>query len=235
MGFPRSRRDASPSGKVVTRPAAIGQVAGANETAPPAPRPDSFEDVARWRDSQRCRLRAVRSALDAETRSAIAEAVHRRLDAFVAALFGTLAGRCLVCYRPIRDEIDLTAWMVALHGAGAVVGVPQARNRHEALRFRRWMPAFEGNGCLQYAPVAPPESAEIERPDLVVAPVLGWDAAGYRLGYGTGSFDRTLSRLGPETVTVGVGLEDAKLATIHPQPFDIRLGHVITEAATRDF
>jgi len=235
MASPRSRQESSPPKRFVTRAEARALQPGANDALPPGQRMDSFEDVARWRDARRSRLRAERAALGPESRTTIAAAIRGRLEELVAALFGSPAGRGIVCYRPFRGEIDLTGWMTALHAEGAVVAVPQARSRHEPLVFRRWLPDVSDTGCLRYTPGSLPEGAEVEAPELVVAPLLGWDGGGFRLGYGTGSFDRTLSRLAPGTVTVGVGLQAARLETIHPQPFDIRLRFVVTEAATLAF
>jgi len=56
----------------------------------------------------------------------------------------------------------------------------------------------------------------------------GLDDAGDRLGYGGGSFDRTLAALSPRPV--GIGLRAARLAAIHPQLHDIPLDVILTEA-----
>ena len=57
----------------------------------------------------------------------------------------------------------------------------------------------------------------------------GWDAQGYRLGYGGGYFDRTLARLAKKPVTIGVSYELARLETIYPQSWDIPVDYVVTE------
>jgi 5-formyltetrahydrofolate cyclo-ligase family/NnrU protein len=62
-------------------------------------------------------------------------------------------------------------------------------------------------------------------PDVILAPVVGWDAAGFRLGHGGGSFDRTLAVLSPRPLPIGVGLESARLATIFPRPQEIALAY----------
>ena len=70
-------------------------------------------------------------------------------------------------------------------------------------------------------------------PDLTLAPVVGWDPAGFRLGYGGGYFDRTLAVLSPRPMTIGIGLQSARLATIFPQPHDIALDVILTEAGVQ--
>ena len=66
-------------------------------------------------------------------------------------------------------------------------------------------------------------------PDVTLAPVVGWDAAGFRLGYGGGYFDRTLAALSPRPFAIGVGLDAARLITIFPQPHDIPMQVIVTE------
>src|SRR5579875_2434773 len=63
--------------------------------------------------------------------------------------------------------------------------------------------------------------------------LVGFDEAGYRLGYGGGYFDRTLAALVPKPLAIGVGFELARLPTIHPQPFDVPMDFIVTEAALR--
>jgi 5,10-methenyltetrahydrofolate synthetase len=70
-------------------------------------------------------------------------------------------------------------------------------------------------------------------PAITLAPLVGWDGNGYRLGYGGGYFDRTLAALTPRPYVIGVGLEAARLPTIFPQPHDIRLDAIVTEAGVR--
>jgi 5-formyltetrahydrofolate cyclo-ligase len=74
----------------------------------------------------------------------------------------------------------------------------------------------------------PAEGPEVT-PDIALAPVVGWDAAGYRLGYGGGYFDRTLAALAPSVFAIGVGLDAAQIPTIFPQPHDIPMRLIVTE------
>lgn len=74
-------------------------------------------------------------------------------------------------------------------------------------------------------PVDSPEFA----PTAALVPVVGFDAQGYRLGYGGGYFDRTLASLEEMPVTVGLGYELQRLSTIHPRPHDIPFDFVVTE------
>jgi 5,10-methenyltetrahydrofolate synthetase len=75
-------------------------------------------------------------------------------------------------------------------------------------------------------PPAPP-------PDVLLIPLVAFDAAGYRLGYGGGYFDRTLAALDPRPLSVGVGFELARVADLQPAPHDIPLDRIVTEAGVR--
>jgi 5-formyltetrahydrofolate cyclo-ligase len=61
------------------------------------------------------------------------------------------------------------------------------------------------------------------------AQIRAWDGPAI-LGYGGGYFDRTLAARSPRPVTIGVGFQAAQLDTIHPQPHDIALDVIVTEA-----
>jgi len=67
-------------------------------------------------------------------------------------------------------------------------------------------------------------------PDIVIAPVVGFDGANYRLGYGGGFFDRTLAAMHRRPLAVGVGCAGSRLRTIHPQPHDIPMDVIVTDA-----
>lgn len=67
------------------------------------------------------------------------------------------------------------------------------------------------------------------RPDIVVSPVLGFDRAGYRLGYGGGFYDRTLAALAPRPLVIGVGFAMSAMTTIRPLPHDIPMYFIVTE------
>jgi hypothetical protein len=74
----------------------------------------------------------------------------------------------------------------------------------------------------------PADSREVA-PDSVIVPLVGFDDAGYRLGYGGGYFDRTLAALIRKPAVIGVAYEGAHLDTIHPQPHDVPMDWIVTE------
>ena len=66
-------------------------------------------------------------------------------------------------------------------------------------------------------------------PDVLVVPLLGFDRAYFRLGYGGGYYDRTLAATTPRPLTIGVASADAELHTIYPQPHDSPMDVLVTE------
>ena len=74
-----------------------------------------------------------------------------------------------------------------------------------------------------------PASGAPVLPQALLIPVVGFDAAGFRLGYGGGYFDRTLASLRPRPLAIGVGFELSRLASVHPERHDEPLDLIVTE------
>lgn len=199
---------------------------------PVAVDPQQETDVARWRQAARARLIAARDNLRPEARARIATALAGHLDVFLAARFGDLRGRIVSAYWPIKAEFNLRHWITALHEAGKVVVLPVVETRGTPLVFRRWTPETRMVRGDWKIPV-PEATAERLTPEIMLAPLVGWDAAGYRLGYGGGYFDRTLAALRPRPFAIGVGVQAARLHSIYPQPHDIALDAIVTEAGVQ--
>jgi 5,10-methenyltetrahydrofolate synthetase len=135
-------------------------------------------------------------------------------------------------YWPIRAEPDLRPWMHELSSGGVGVALPVATAPARPLAFRRWRPGAPMARGLWNIPY-PADGAEV-LPTVVVAPLVGFDRHGYRLGYGGGFFDRTLAVLAPRPLVIGVGFPAMAIATIHPQAHDIAMDRIVTggDAAT---
>jgi 5-formyltetrahydrofolate cyclo-ligase len=71
-------------------------------------------------------------------------------------------------------------------------------------------------------------------PSALVIPLVGFDAAGFRLGYGAGYYDATIAAFPERPLTVGVGFEFSRLSTIHTQPLDQAMDAIITEAGSHE-
>src|SRR6185436_2040899 len=94
--------------------------------------------------------------------------------------------------------------------------------------FRAWWPGAPMTAGVYDIPI--PDGTAIVAPDAAIVPMNGFDAQGYRLGYGGGYFDRTLASMSPRPLAIGVSYEFARLATIYPQPHDVAMDFVVTEA-----
>jgi 5-formyltetrahydrofolate cyclo-ligase len=187
--------------------------------------PEQARDVARWRKAERERLIAARLALPAEYRAAEALAIARDLDRILPAA----PALTISLYWPIRGEPDLRPWMLALCVRGVRVALPVVIAYRQPLEFREWRP----DARLERGVWKIPYSADgaIVVPDVAIAPLVGFDHGCYRLGYGGGFFDRTLARLEPRALAIGVGYPEARLPTIFPQPHDVPMDWIVTGAA----
>jgi 5,10-methenyltetrahydrofolate synthetase len=186
-------------------------------------------DVARWRKSERSRLIALRSATPAEDRVLHTAAIVRQLDAMIA----PQSSEIVSVYWPIRAEPDLRPWMRAACMRGLRVALPVAVQLGQPMTFREWRPDSKMARGLWKIPY-PAEGPEV-LPTTVLAPLVGFDAACYRLGYGGGFFDRTLAAMARKPVVIGLGYPQLRIATIFPQSHDIPMDWIVagTEAAVR--
>ncbi len=191
--------------------------------------PEQARDVARWRKAERTRLRANRMALSAVDRKLVGEALAGHLRQLLRSRFDSARGMVLSAYWPIKGEPDLRTLMAELHEAGVTIALPLVETKAAPLTFRLWTPKTRMVRGDWNIPVPPPD-APIVFPDISFAPLVGWTRDGYRLGYGGGYFDRTLASLKPKPFVIGIGFEAAQLKTIFPQPHDIPLDVILTEA-----
>jgi 5,10-methenyltetrahydrofolate synthetase len=175
-----------------------------------------------WRRSERTRLIEARLAIDAGTRGRYAERIAAGLDAAL----GDVAGLIVSAYWPFKGEPDLRPWLETLPSRGGSAALPIVIAKGEPLKFRRWRRGEALTRGVWNIPV--PAEGDFVVPDVVIAPVVGFDSAAFRLGYGGGFFDRTLAAL-PGRRAVGVGYTQARIATIHPLPHDIAMDFIVTE------
>lgn len=192
---------------------------------------EQARDVARWRKAARARLLAERAALAVARRHTAAETIAAHMETLLAARFTTLEGLTLSAWWPIKAELNLRHWLETLLARGARVALPVVVTPAAPLVFRLWTPDCKMVQGFWKIPV-PAEGPEVV-PDVTLAPLVGWNASGFRLGYGGGYFDRTLAALSPCPLTIGIGLQSARLATFFPQPHDIALDVILTEAGVQ--
>jgi 5-formyltetrahydrofolate cyclo-ligase len=138
--------------------------------------------------------------------------------------------RVLGFYWPIRAEIDARDIAIRHIEAGGIAALPVITRKNAPVEFWPWTPATSMRRGFWNIPV-PAQGAPV-RPDALIIPLVGFDAAGFRLGYGGGYYDRTLAGLAPQLpLRIGIGFADAEIATIHPQPHDVPMSVIVTDRA----
>jgi 5-formyltetrahydrofolate cyclo-ligase len=149
--------------------------------------------------------------------------------AHLLSVIGPAHGRAIAAYLPIRTEIDPRPAMTALHQIGARIGVPVIAGAGLPLDFRLWTPEVALIPGSFGAMI--PEIGDWIVPDTLIVPLVGFDAACNRLGYGGGFYDRTLARLAQISRPRAIGLAFAaqQLAPLPIEPTDIALDAIVTE------
>ena len=183
----------------------------------------NWQELKAWRKAQRSLLVARREALGETERKAMNERITSHLlggfeiprDAVVA-----------FCW-PYRAEFDARFAVRRWRDAGAIAALPEVVTNGAPLQFRKWWPGAPMRSGVYDIPF--PDGTEIVLPDIAIVPMNGFDASGYRLGYGGGFFDRTLAASDPRPIAVGVSYEALRLDTIFPQSHDIAMDFVVTE------
>ena len=174
---------------------------------------------------------AARKAAFAARKEAFARGQGQAAE-LLADLLAAQRGKALAGYMAMRTEIDPTSAMAAHQGP---VGVPVILGAGQALKFREWSP-----GCAmvagEFGALIPAEGAWVE-PEVVIVPLVGFDARGYRLGYGGGFYDRTLAGLRARhpVLAIGFAFDAQELPEVPIDQYDQRLDVIVTEAGIRTF
>jgi 5-formyltetrahydrofolate cyclo-ligase len=183
-----------------------------------------------------------------DRRLALSPDEHARLSANICARlrehFPQLSAKRVAFCWPINNEPDLRPLIESWIDAQAELAnranpanpanpafmalLPVVRAPRAPLGFRAWTP-----GCgmvIDSYGIPTPSSGEFIKPEALLIPVNAFDAAGYRIGYGGGYFDRTLALLGRDVLSIGVGFELARVDSIHPHAHDVPLDAIVSEA-----
>ncbi|SFC47592.1 5-formyltetrahydrofolate cyclo-ligase [Tropicimonas isoalkanivorans] len=163
------------------------------------------------------------------TRRAEAHAVHRQAASSVLQSYmADLSGKVVAGYLPIRTEADPLPAMNALAVRNRIC-VPVIDAPGRPLSFREWTP-----GCaLEEGPfrVMVPISGETIRPQVVIVPLVAFDGRLFRLGYGGGFYDRTLSlfRTAGPVQAIGFAYSGQRDDALPRERTDERLDVLVTE------
>ena len=184
---------------------------------------DSSAEVRNWRKAKRAELLKARLELAPEVRRQLGRRVLECLiDNFREPCSGTVG-----LYFPFRGEIDLLPFAEQVRAWGGSTALPVVVAKGQPLEFREWR---QGEALQKGALGIPfPVHGVRVEPQTLVIPVVGFDAACFRLGYGAGYYDYTLQAAPTRPITIGVGFELARLDTVHPQPHDVPMDLIVTE------
>ena len=179
------------------------------------------EDSTAWR-------RALRRDMVAR-RMALGEATHTQLSAHIVAhLKAQFSPPKIVAFCwPIKHEPDVRSVIFDWIKSGSLATLPVVVDENQALTFRHWQP--ETPLVADRYGIPTPSNGDWLTPDLILLPLNGFDATGFRLGYGGGYFDRTLAILSPRPLAIGVGFEINRVESIRPEAHDQRLDWIVTE------
>ncbi len=174
---------------------------------------------------------AARKAAFAARKEAFARGQGQASE-ILADYLASYGKRALAGYMAMRTEIDPLPAMAAHLGP---VGVPFIPGAGQALKFRQWTrDAVMVAG--EFGAFIPEEGAWME-PEVLIVPLLAFDARGYRLGYGGGFYDRTLEGLRAKRATLAVGFAFAaqEVDEVPIEPTDQPLDALVTEFGVRVF
>ena len=141
---------------------------------------------------------------------------------------GPYRGSVIAGYLPMKTEIDPLPAMKSLVEDGPVC-VPVVVERDMPLAFRQWKP-----GCALVDGVLGtqvPAAGDWLAPTVLIVPMLAYDQAFFRLGYGGGFYDRTIAALRSigQLYTVGLAYADQLDRNLPIGPYDQALDALVTE------
>ena len=173
---------------------------------------------------------ARRDALPAAARKAAAEAIAARNFPLAIAPGTIVSG-----FMPLKTEINPLPLLQRLAEAGAQLALPAIAGRGKPLIMRAWRwgePLDRGQWDIREPK---PEAPEVE-PDILLVPLLAFDRAGHRIGYGAGYYDMTITRLRARKPVTAIGIAFAaqEIPKIPATERDARLDLVLTEREVID-
>lgn len=178
----------------------------------------------------RLRARSARAAILNSTRSAAASAVSENFFKSVPLKTTDIVAG----YWRIKDEMDVQPILIRLMDSFQPVCLPVVLGEDMPLELRLWeqgTPLYEAG----FGTLAPSELAPQVEPDVILMPLLGFDARGTRLGYGGGYYDRTLEKLTKRPRLIGVAFAAQEIDAIPRESHDVPLDVIITEQGARTF
>jgi len=187
----------------------------------------NWDEIKTWRTARRKERILQRLGREPSERGRLGRLIVERLRDLVDVSTYPVLG----IYWPIRGEIDAREIARRHVAAGGQVALPVVVTKAAPVEFWQWTPGMRMQRGLWNIPI--PRKSQVVVPNALIVPMVGFDRACFRLGYGGGYYDRTLAAAAPRPHTIGIAYADAELTNIYPQPHDIRMDVIVTEQSTR--
>jgi 5-formyltetrahydrofolate cyclo-ligase len=129
-------------------------------------------------------------------------------------------------YHAHFDEADPALLLARLVELGCAAALPRVTAKDAPLEFHH----VPDGAVLAPGSFGIPEPlAHWPRavPDVLLVPLLAFDAAGHRLGYGGGFYDRTLAAL--KVPAIGIAYAGQEVSSLPAEPHDMALSLILTE------
>ena len=191
------------------------------------PEPEHGAESTAVRAALRSERLARREALDADSLREFRQCMDNHLRAWFAERPPGSLGFCAA----VRNEFDAAPLATRLSAAGWRVSMPVADRPAAPMIFRAWTPDTPLVADRFGIPV--PAGDAVAAPAILLLPLVAFDAAGYRLGYGGGYFDRTLAALQPPPFAIGIGYDCCEVPSVLPGAHDRRCDAILTESGWR--
>jgi 5-formyltetrahydrofolate cyclo-ligase len=174
----------------------------------------------------RVHSKAARAGYVAAHKTQAGDAVAELGLAFLAPL---PAGAIVSGFAPLAEEFRLWPLLRRLHAEGVALGLPVIVGKGKPLLFRAWRPGDVTDAGV-WGIAQPKADKPVVEPDILLVPLLAFDAKGWRLGYGGGFYDRTLRTLRARKpiVAVGIAYAEQRVDAVPHLDYDERLDWVLT-------
>lgn len=181
---------------------------------------------ATFKPQLRALAKAYRDGLGQVERGELSRAAAKKFAKSIIAKRVVVTGRCVALFDPIRSEIDASLLKNLVLENGGNLCLPLTTH-NAPLRFVAWTDdtPFVEAGFGTRAPA----SNDFVTPDILVMPLLAFDRAGNRLGYGQGHYDRTLAAMDKKPMLIGLAFHGQEAQHIDAEVHDVPLDLIITD------
>lgn len=186
---------------------------------------------------------ARRDAIDLDVRAAKSAVVCARLVELMDSS-GTAGQRAVAIYAAMGSEVDPAAFAAAAAKRGWRVAYPCMLSAIDAAACgqRMCMRAVAAGDASAAPFIAHPTRAfaatdidssrfpivPAEALGMIVVPLVAFDRAGARLGYGGGCYDRYLTMLSPACQIIGIAFDEQRVDGVPTDAHDLTLPHIIS-------